>query len=132
MADLAKRKTSERIIQIKDPATGVEIGVSVTLMSLDDERMKTLRRQIQDRKNKQEMKGKPLTAEEIEENGYKIAFGAMTAWNWAKDPDGEENTFNGKKPEFTYAVARLVFMELPWFLQQINEAFGDEKGFFAS
>lgn len=133
MADLAKVKSSERILEIKHPATGENYGVQVTLMSLDDERMKTLKRQIQDRKNKQEMRQqKPLSAEEVEENGYKIAFTAITNWSWGKDPDGEENTFNGKKPDLTLANAKEIFAALPWFLHQINEAFGDEKGFFVN
>ena len=63
---------SEILINIKHPATGEPIGVTVSIMSIDDERMKPIKRQIQDRKLKLEQRGKNFKAEEIEENGFDI------------------------------------------------------------
>lgn len=115
---------SEILINIKHPATGEPIGVTVSIMSIDDERMKPIKRQIQDRKLKLEQRGKNFKAEEIEENGFDLAFRAMLGWDWG------DNTFEGKKPEFSKAFAYVVFAKLSWFHNQIMEAISEEKSFF--
>ncbi|QWY83150.1 hypothetical protein [Rhizobium phage RHph_X2_24] len=125
--DIAAIKPQEALVNINHPATQEPIGVTVSLMSINDERMKIIRRQIQDRRIKLEQKGKSFKAEEIEENGYELAFRAMTGWQW----EGE-TTFNGKKPEFEKAAVVHVFKSLPWFHEQVMDAISDEKRFFAN
>ena len=123
--DISTLKPSERLIQIKHPKSGEDLGITVTVMSIDDERMKGTMRRIRDRNRSQEAKGKAIKSEEWEETTNQLVFSAMTGWEWAEGVD-----FKGKKPEFSRAMVFMVFTELPWFRDQIDEVLGDEKGFY--
>lgn len=123
--DISEIKTSERIIEIVHPKTNELIGVRVTIMGLNDPRLKKIKRKITDERLRLDARNKNFKADDIEENTYAIVFGAMTGWDWYGDVD-----FKGKKPEFNRASVIQVFEELPWFLTQIDEAIGDEKAFF--
>lgn len=123
--ELSDIKTTERMIEITHPKTGENLGIQVSLMAINDPRMKKIKRKIQDQKLHLEVRGKNFKSEDIEENTYAVVFAAMTGWQWGKDA-----TFKGKKPEFNRANVIEVFNELPWFLGQIDEAIGDEKAFF--
>lgn len=131
MADISDIQSTEAILEIKHPRTEKALGISVTLLSIADSKLSTLKRQITDRRIKLEQRGKSIMAEEIEENGYNIAFAALTGWSWGKDEDGVDATFHGKKPEFNRTNVIQVFTELPWFLEQINIKIGETKDFFA-
>ena len=125
--DISNIKSSERIIEILHPKTGEELGISVTVMSYDDDRMKKIRRKILDRRLHLEARGKHFKSEELNENANDLCFNAMTGWEWRGDA-----VFHGKKPEFTRASVTAVFEELSWFRDQIDNAIGDEKAFFAT
>lgn len=124
--DISGIKSSERIFQIKHPASGEDLGISISLMSYDDARMKKIRRRILDRRLHLDARGKHIKAEEIDENSNELCFSAMTGWDWSGDAN-----FRGKKPEFNRVAVFEVFQDLPWFRDQIDEALGDEKSFFA-
>lgn len=125
--DLSTLKPVERVIPITHPGTGEELGVNVTVISLQDSRTKSIKRQIQNEKLKLEQRGKTFKAEDVEENLHIITFSAMVGWEWKGD-----NTFNGGKPEFNKPTVLKVFKELPWFYEQIQNAIGDEQAFFTT
>lgn len=126
--DIASIKpVSERLIDILHPQSGDKLGITVSLMSYDDPRMKGIRRKITNRRLHLDARGKHYKAEEIEENNHDLCFTAMIGWDW-----GEDATFNGKKPEFNKSNVISVFTELPWFREQIDEAIADEKAFFTA
>jgi len=142
MADLTLIKSGDRIIEITNPATAENIGVRVTLMSIDDERMQKVKRRITDERLRLEQRGKVFKAEEIEENRNNILFTAMTLWEWY-NPTGKTGdkgydadampSFDGNdKPEFNRRNVVEVLTKLPWFSDQVNEAVGDTKAFFAT
>ncbi len=125
--DISSIKTTERVIEIVHPSpNGEELGIRVSIMSLSDPRMKKIKRKIQDEKLRLEARNKNFKSEDLEENINNIVFGAMTGWEWY----GKDAVFHGKKPEFNRASVLQVFEELPWFMNQIDEALGDEKAFF--
>ena len=125
--DLSKLKPSERIVEIVHPATGVELGVKITLVSISDAKNKKLKRKIADERYRLEAKGKHLKSEQIDENLFQLVFNSMTGWEWAGDLN-----FNGKKPDFNLKNVRDVCEELPWFFDQVVAAVGDEEAFFSS
>lgn len=137
--DISVFKPSERVIEIVSPnRNAVNLGIRVSLMSIADERMKKIKRKIQDRKLHLEARGKNFKADEIEDNRNDITFEAMTGWEWYKidkdgneTADGEQATFLGKVPQFTRRDVYAVFDALSWFRDQIDEAIGEEKDFFA-
>lgn len=131
MADISNIKVVERNIEIKNPATSALLGITIGLVSVDDEKLKTLRRRIDDRSQKLAAKGKAFSAEELEDNTNEIAFTAMNWWKWEKDADGEEATYHGEKPELNRRNAFAIFKEIGWFRTQITAALNEEEAFFA-
>lgn len=132
MAEISSIKPNEATINILDPATSEEIGITVDVMGLDDDRMKRIRRSLTDRRNQSQMKGKITKAEELEDEGTSLLFSAMTGWNWGKDADGNQNTFHGEIPDFNRKNVAAVFDELPWFKRQVDAYIGDDRNFFKS
>lgn len=125
--DLNSIKPAERIIEILHPATEEELGVSVSVISVLDNKTAALRRKIQNKRIELERRGKSFTASDIEENEMDLLLNCITGWEWKGNA-----TFNNEKPEFNEKNVKSVLKELPWFKQQIMEAIGDEKSFFLS
>jgi hypothetical protein len=123
--DLANLKPVERMIDILHPSTGEKIGVSVTVLSINDEKMAAAKRRIQNKKLELDRRGKTFKADDLEENEMELLTTAITGWNWEGDVD-----FHGEKPAFNEKNVKAVLKELTWFKQQIMEAVGDEKAFF--
>ena len=123
--DLANLKPVERMIDILHTSTGEKIGVSVTVLSINDEKMAAAKRRIQNKKLEIDRRGKTFKADDLEENEMELLTNAITGWNWEGDVD-----FHGEKPAFNEKNVKAVLKELTWFKQQIMEAVGDEKAFF--
>lgn len=123
--EICDLKPVERMVEIKHPSTGEELGITVTLVSLNDPRMSTLKRRIRVQALERERRGKNINVDEVEKNELDLLVGALTGWSWKGDA-----TFHNEKPAFNEENVKKVFKELPWFKEQIAEALGDEKGFF--
>ena len=132
-------KPVERTIEITHPATGVPLGVRVTLMSIDDDRLKRVKRQITDESLKLQSKGKAFKAEELERNSRTLLFTATTGWEWY-NPTGNEGDhgydadalpeFDGGQPDYNQRNFLAVVERLPWFGEQVREAIDETKAFF--
>jgi hypothetical protein len=81
--DLSTVKPSERIVEILSPANKQPIGIRVTLLHIDDPRLKKLKRSFQDEKSRLEQRGKYFKAEDIETNTYGYVFLLCPIW-WTK------------------------------------------------
>lgn len=126
--DISTLKPNDRIIEIKHPVNDSEnIGIRVTIISLNDEKMKSVRRRFINKRLELEKKGKSFRADDIEDNEIDLLVASITGWEWYGDVE-----FNGSKPEFTQANVRKVLTEFEWFKNQIAEAVGDDKAFFQS
>lgn len=123
--DINSLKPAERVIEIVHPGNGEKLDIKVTILSLNDERLTTVRRRIQNKRIELEKRGKTFKADDIEENELDLLLAGITGWFW----EGE-SSFNGEKPEFNERNVKKVLKELPWFKEQIKEAIGDEKAFF--
>jgi hypothetical protein len=130
MADIAKIKPAPRYIKINNPGNGKYEGITVELVSLDDEKMNEKRRQIADRRIHLEQRGKTFSAAQLENNHHDVLFNAMNGWTWENDADGVPATFNGEVPQFTRDNVIAVFKELPWFAKIIAKETGDDEAFF--
>lgn len=141
MTDLATIKQTDRTIEIVHPKTGENLGLRVTLVSLDDERLTKIKRQITDRRLYLEARGKTFKAEEIEENANNITFAAIVDWEWY-NPTGSAGDdgysadampdFKGEQPDFNRKNFLEMTGEVKWIKNQINEAIGESKDFFGS
>lgn len=123
--DIDNLKPVERVIEIVHPGTGEPIGVKVTVVSISDEKMTSIRRRIQNKRIELDKRGKTFKADDLEENETELLLAGITGWFWEGD-----TTFKGEKPEFNEKNVKLVLKELSWFKEQIKEAIGDEKAFF--
>lgn len=144
MTDISQIKTGDRKIEILHPATGEKLGVRVSLLSIDDERLMKAKRAITDRRIYLEARGKSFKAEEIEENKTNLLFAAMTDWEWYAQPEVRDPSdakiiitpavecpsFHGEIPEFSRRNVIAVLAELSWFNDQVNEAVSETKAFF--
>ena len=124
--DISTLTPNERIIEIKHPANEENLGIRVTIVSLNDNKTKQIRRQFINKRLELEKKGKSFKADDIEENEIDLLIASMTGWDWY---DAE---FHGEKLEFNENNIKKVFRELPWFKDQVSEAVSDEKAFFQS
>lgn len=118
----------ERIIEIKHPVKDENLGIRVNIISLNDEKMKQIRRKFINKRIELEKKGKSFRADDIESNEIDLLVACITGWDWY----GEDITFNGSKPDFNEANVRNVLNTFGWFKDQVSEAVGDEKAFFQS
>ncbi len=126
--DISTLIPSERIIEIKHPVTDKNLGIRVNIISLNDEKMKQIRRKFINKRIELEKKGKSFRADDIESNEIDLLVACITGWDWY----GEDVTFNGSKPDFNEANVRNVLNTFGWFKDQVSEAVGDEKAFFQS
>ncbi len=122
--DLSQLVPTERVIDIVHPKTGEQTGLKITLVSVEDDKLKTIKRKFLDAKLKAESKGKSLKHEEIEEFDNNMIYAAMTGRRWSGDA-----TYNSEKPECNYKNVRKVVSEVYWIKSQILEALGDETAF---
>lgn len=124
--DLKDLQPSTREVEIKHPGTGENVGVRVSLVSINDPSLAKIKRSIQDERIRLERKGKSFKASDLEENGLNIAFASMKSWDWY----GDGVMFNGEKPEFNRKNVFEVFKSIPWFKDQIDLEMGDDSSFF--
>lgn len=136
--DLADIRPSDRTIEILHPKTDEPIGLRVTMVSMDDDRMKRLRREITNRSQKLAQKQKSFSAEEIDENANRILYTATTGWEWYNPTSGDsydpeaQARFNGEVPEFTQRNFLEVIKSLAWVKRQLSDELDEMKDFFAN
>ena len=124
--DISNIKPIERTIEIKHPKTNVELGIRVSLVSLNDPKLQSVRRKMTDLRTRYENRNKVMKAAELEEHDNEMLFTAMTSWDWY----GKDSTFEGKKPKFNKVQVLQIFKTLPWFKEQLTEAITEEQAFF--
>ena len=137
--ELTNLKPTDRTIEITSPVSGAPIGVRVRVMSIEDDRLKRIKRQITDEKLKLDARNKAFKADELERNANMLAFNATLGWEWY-NPTGEPGdesydpdrmpSFKGEQPEYNQKNFIEIVTELPWFGEQIQQEIGETKSFF--
>ena len=125
--DIGKLGVKGRVYEVAHPKTGDAIGIRVMLLSLEDDKVKRLRRQIMDRASKLQLKGKFITAVEQEANHIDLLFAAVEGWDWYGDVD-----FNGAKPAFNRGTFGQICEALPWFKEQLDEQISETANFISA
>ena len=124
--DISKIVTGERTVEILHPQTDEKLGISVSLMSIDDPRLRRHQRNLIDKQNERRRKNKILSAEETEKGIVELLANSITGWDWGK------RTYKGEVPQFSLrkAIEILSDPNISWFFDQINEEVGNTKDFF--
>ena len=141
MADISSIKPVERSIEIKDPASGNLLGIRVTVMSIEDDRLKRIKRDITDESLRLQSRQKRFKMADIEANENRILFAASLGWEWY-NPTGKEGDdgydpdampeFHGEVPEYNQKNFMAVIKELSWFAGQLRNEIDEEKAFFVN
>ena len=145
MFDISAIQPSNRTVEIVHPADpAMTIGIRVSIVSINDERVKKVRRKIQDEKLRLESRGKAFKADDVESNTNELLFNAMTGWEWY-NPTGKpgdkgfdearQASWKGNpSPEFNRATVMSILNDPTayWIADQISEAISDEKAFFSN
>lgn len=126
--DIANLKPSERTIEITDPTTGENLGIRINMVSIDDDRLKAIKRKITDERLRLSQRNKSFTAEQVENNANRILWTAVTGWEWY----GKDVNFLGEVPEFSQRNFYAVLETLPWFRDQLNEEIEDRAAFLGN
>ena len=124
--DISSIKVIERDIEIVNPGTKEKLGIVVTIMSPKDDRLNKLRDSIAQKQLQIQAKGKVQKIDDLNADRRKIIFAAIVRWDWGV------NTWEGQKPELTPAILNDIDEKASWFVEQINEAFGELESFFTS
>lgn len=127
MIDIFNIKPGDRVISITHPGTDEDLGIKVTIMSSDDERMRVIQRKITNKALDTRKRGKTFTAEQIEENEVRLLAEAIIDWDWS---NSKVRFPDGSTPDFNRANVMRVLTDLAWFRTQINAEVGAEKDFF--
>jgi hypothetical protein len=141
MTDLSQIKPTDRTIEILHPRTDEPIGIRVTLMSIDDERMIKAKRAITDKRLHLEQRAKSFKSTDLEDNKTSLLATAVIDWEWY-NPTGNEDAkdfdrnampeWNSSVPDFSRRNVQAILSDpgMSWFTDQINEAVGETKAFF--
>lgn len=137
--ELTNLKPTDRTIEIVSPVTGQPIGIRVRVMSIEDDRLKRIKRQITDESLKLQAKNKAFKADELERNANMLMFGGTLGWEWY-NPTGSEGdegydanqmpAFHGEQPDYNQKNFVALVTEITWIGEQIQEAIGETKSFF--
>lgn len=123
--DLLSIRPNTITVEIKHPATGAPIGLTVECVSMESDEVKAVERQI---KNKALRSGRnSVTAEKIDENTVAILSAAIVGWTWS----GDASLGSEKNPALN-AANKAKLLSAPWIAKQIDTALGDEAAFFST
>lgn len=117
----------ERTIEITHPSdNSIKVGIKVTIISFQDERLEKIKRAIQKRKQWLQQRGKDFEPDEVIENRFKLAHAGMVGWEWT------EATYKGTKPDFSNETVKKILTDpkMYWLRDQIEEEISNEKAFF--
>lgn len=124
--DISSLVPTERLYEVKHPKTDEPIGIIVSLVSIDDDKLKAVKRRIADKRAHLEARGKSLSGSDIDNNTNEIVFAAMTGWQWSDTAE-----WRGKKnPPFNKETVFDVLNTLAWFRNQLSEEIGATDRFF--
>lgn len=123
--DLSTIKTSTLKVEISHPASGEPTGLVVECLPRSAPEVKKVVRIFIDKATRRRS-SKPLTASEIEERSIEILAVRIVGLDW-----GGTSSWKGKKLERTDENVRELLAQ-DWFKAQVEEAIGDEAGFFES
>lgn len=139
MVDLSAIKPMERTVEICSAGTNPQpLGIRLTIISVQDEKMARLRRNFHDAERAANLKNKTLKAVEIENNSDELLCAAITGWEWY-NPTGSKGEagydadampqWGGEVLEFNKKNV-LMLLRQEWFSSQVSREVGDTEAFF--
>lgn len=132
--DVTGIKPIERDVEIINPETGAPLGIRLTMISMDDPRMKQLMREITDQAQKLARRNKNFNSEQLEQNTNAIMYRSTLGWTWY-NPEGDDAdtapTLDGESNPPFNKQNYYRMLDMPWFKRQLNDELEDTNAFFA-
>ncbi len=122
MTDISTIVAAERAIDIKHPATGLPIGLRITLLPDSHPKVRAESRRMTN--ERMASRGK-TTADEIESARLGLLSASVGNWEWQGDLN-----FQGQKPEASPVAVRGVMEALPWIADQVDRELANQASFF--
>lgn len=123
--DLSKLHVDTQSIDITVPGSGKKTGLTIEIRSPESDEVKAVQRKWQ---NKALRAGRnTIDADDVEKQSLDLIVAAVASWKWSGDAK-----WGGEKPDCTPEnVRKVVSSPAGAFIRnQIDQAFGDEAGFF--
>jgi hypothetical protein len=120
--DILSIKPETLDIEIRHPASGAPIGLTISCVSMESDEVKAVERKIKTRALKN--RGQ-INADILEANTIALLSAAIVGWLWA--PDLTLGTLSD--PPLTDAN-KSALLAVPWISKQIDAALGDDSAFF--
>jgi len=130
--DFSKRVAYEdtHTLNVVDPATDKPTGISIVIRSAFSEVGKQLLRKHSNSNIERRNRGKPMKAEQLEEQAIEKAASYVVSWDWGVDPETKEpNTYDGEVPVYSMKAAAKIMREQGWLFGQVVEAAEDIANF---
>lgn len=128
MADITEVVAKNRWVDIIHPGTQEFMGLRIEVRPESSKEVKAQQRKNSDeRLNSRKSK---TSAKWLDESHFRVMVAAVADWEWCKDEDGDQVTFEGEQPECTPENVERVFKKLPWIKDQVSEAFNEREAFF--
>jgi len=126
--DLAAAAEKGFELELLHPATKERLGIFISVLGKDSATFRDhVRRTANDRLRKQavsQRRGAEVevpTIEKIEADAIELLVVCTTGWRGL--------TYKGAELPFTAANAKMLFTELPWIREQVDQAVGDVENF---
>lgn len=127
--DIGKVEKQSSEVEILHPSTLEPTGLVIKVIGYNAPEVKKVIRSLQDARLKR--RGRLQTDAEREAEQIKIITASVVGWTWGTDPEGNEATLNGEKPEFSTENVKTVLAE-EWLRNQVDDANMDERRFFTN
>jgi hypothetical protein len=123
--DISTIKSDKAEMDLLHPATDDPIGITFTLLPMDDPDVKKAARSIQNKL--QNKKKQHFTASETEANGMELMYIIITDIKWKKDVDWNGEKLTAKKSDLKKMLAPA---KSSWIRKQLEEYIGETENFY--
>lgn len=110
-------------LELKHPVTEEPLGITFRIRSQNSEEAKAVLRVHTNKNLQRSVKGKTVTAEQLEKQNLEEAAALIASWDWG------EHTYHGSKPELTMKTAIQMLSDEDWIFRQVVAAARDIENF---
>jgi hypothetical protein len=117
-------------LKIKSPVDGEFSGLTVNLISLNEDGPKQLSEEHAERKSEAIANGRPLSQKAQQEHAKDLFAACVVSWEWGEAADGKMASIGGETPECTPENVKMMLEKFPWFYSQVFTAARKEANFY--
>lgn len=124
--DLGSIQTSSRLVEIKHPKTGANIGLRVAIQPSWAEAVRRVTHENSSQLIVATREGREQTFEEREAASMRFFAAIIIGWDWY------DATLDGEKPDLSSKAIESLFVRFPWIRMQLDSEAAKDKDFFSA